>query len=223
MVVTGGSAFAGFPVEAFDFYDALAANNTRAWWSEHKADYERLVRDPLAALLADLEDEFGTPHLFRPYRDSRFSKDKTPIKDHQGGTVEVEDAVAYYVQVSATGLMVGGGWYAPQGQQVHRYREAVDGPRGAELERLVATLGRRYQLDGRPLKTRPRGYDIDNPRIALLRNRALVALRTYPVEPWLDTRKAFTAVRGDWRALRPLVEWLADNVGPAADPADGLA
>jgi uncharacterized protein (TIGR02453 family) len=210
--------FTGFPVEAFDFYDRLADNNNRPWWNEHKDEYTRAVRDPLVALLDELSAEFGAPHLFRPYKDTRFSKDKTPIKDHQGGFVEIEDAVGYYVQVSASGLMVAGGWYAPAGPQVARFRQSVDGPAGAELERILAGVRRRFEVDGRPLKTQPRGYAADNPRIDLLRFRALTVARHYPVEPWIGTRKAFTSVRGDWRAMRPLMEWLADFVGPAADP-----
>jgi uncharacterized protein (TIGR02453 family) len=217
-VTTPATRFEGFPAEAFDFYEALSANNTRPWWNEHKADYLRLVREPLAALLDELSAEFGTPHIFRPYRDARFSKDPAPVKDHQGGTIEVEDAIAYYVQVSANGLMVAGGWYAPQGQQVDRYRTSVDGPQGAELERLVKAARRRFEVEGKPLKTRPRGYEADNPRIDLLRFRALTVARTYSIEPSLGTRKAFTTIRADWRAMRPLIEWLADNVGPATDP-----
>ncbi len=215
------SVFTGIPAEAFEFYEALSANNSREWWQAHKADYEERVRDPLSALLAELEPEFGPGHLFRPYRDTRFSKDKTPIKDHQGAVVNVEDSVGYYVQISGEGLMVAGGWYAPQGQQVARYREAVDGPRGAELVRLVAAAKRRFDVDGQPLKTRPKGYDIDHPRIDLLRNRALTVARRYPVGPAIAGRKAFSAVRADWRAMRPLMEWLADNVGPGTDPANG--
>jgi uncharacterized protein (TIGR02453 family) len=214
--------FEGFPSDAFEFYDALAANNTRPWWNDHKAEYQRVVREPLEALLAEIGDEFGTPHLFRPYRDSRFSKDKTPIKDHQGAVIPVEDAIVYYIQLSAAGLMVAGGWYSPQGQQIVRYRETVDGPLGVELGRILRAVGKRFTIEGNPIKTKPRGYDADNPRIALLRNRQLTVSRKYPVGPELGARKVLTAVRGDWRAMRPLVEWLADYVGPATDPsADG--
>jgi uncharacterized protein (TIGR02453 family) len=215
------SRFEGFPSEAFDFYDALADNNTKPWWNEHKSEYTAFVRDPLLALLDELRSEFGEPHVFRPYRDARFSKDKTPIKDHQGGFVGVEDAMGYYVQVSGGGLMVAGGWYAPEGEQIARYRTSVDGPAGAELERILASMKRTWEIDGRPVKTRPRGYDADHPRIDLLRNRALTVSRHYPVEPWLGTRKAFTTVRNGWRSMRPLVEWLADYVGPANDPGRG--
>ncbi len=161
------SRFEGFPSEAFDFYDALADNNTKPWWNEHKSDYTMYVRDPLLALLGELRPEFGEPHVFRPYRDARFSKDKTPIKDHQGGFVGVEDAMGYYVQISGKGLMVAGGWYAPEGDQIARYRTSVDGPAGAELERILATMKRTWEIDGRPVKTRPRGYDADHPRIEL--------------------------------------------------------
>ncbi len=207
------------PSEAFEFYDALAENNTRPWWNEHKLDYQRWVREPLEAMLAELADEFGTAKLFRPYRDSRFSKDKTPIKDHQGAVVYVEDSIMYYVQLSAAGLMVAGGWYSPQGQQVPRYRESVDGPVGAELERIVASLLRRFSVEGNAVRTRPRGYQADNPRIDLLRNRQLTVSRTHPVGPELGTRKALTAVRSDWRAMTKLIDWLVDYVGPANDPS----
>lgn len=213
------ASFDGFPATAFDFYAQLEANNSKSWWAEHKSQYEELVKAPLIALLGELEPEFGAWSLFRPYRDTRFSKDKTPLKTHQGATVNIEDSVAYYVQVSASGLMVAGGWYSPQGAQVERYRTAVDGPRGAELDRLLSSLKRTWEISGEPLKTRPRGYDLDHPRIELLRNRQLTLAKHYDVEPWISTRKALTRIRSDWRAIRPLVEWLADNVGPGADPA----
>lgn len=212
-------AFTGFPAETFEFYEQLGANNTRAWWADHKLEYERLVRTPLMSMLKELESEFGAAHVFRPHRDARFSKDKTPLKDHQGAVVQVEDAIAYYVQISATGLMVGAGWYSPQGQQQRRYRESVDTAIGGELERTLAALPKRFEVDGRPLATRPRGYDADNPRIELLRYRMLVASSTYPAHTWMGTRKALETVRADWRAMRTLVEWLADHVGPAEDPS----
>lgn len=212
--------FVGFPAEAFDFYADLADHNTRAWWQEHKGQYERVVRQPMVALLDGLAEEFGAPHVFRPYRDARFSKDKSPIKDHQGAVIQVEDAIAYYVQISAAGLLLAGGWYSPEGQQVARFRESVVGPAGAELERVLRSLPRTWSLDGNPLKTQPRGYAADHPRIDLLRNRRLVATRSYAVAPWMGTAKALTTLRSQWRAVRPLVEWLADYVGPAGDPAD---
>ena len=218
---SGTTRFEGFPAEAFDFYEALADNNNRTWWNEHKEQYQRFVREPLVALLEELSAEFGTPHVFRPYRDARFSKDKSPVKDHQGGYTAVEDAIGYYVQVSGGGLMLGGGWYAPEGDQVMRYRTSVEGPAGSELERILKKLARTWQVDGNPVKTRPRGVDPDAPRLDLLRNRQLTVMRHYEPEEWVGTRAAFTRIRADWRAIRPLIEWLADYVGPARDPGRG--
>lgn len=211
------SAFTGFPQQAFDFYERLAANNTKPWWNEHRGEYDEFVKAPLVALADELSSEFGTYKLFRPYNDQRFTTGE-PIKTHQGATVPIEDAVGYYVQVSAEGLMTAGGWYSPGGDQVRRYREAVDGAAGAELQRMVTSLQRTFDVEGNQLATRPRGVDPNHPRLDLMRNRMLTVARTYPVDSWLSTRKAFTVVRKDWRAMRPMLEWLADRVGPLDDP-----
>jgi len=214
--------FSGIPPEAFAFYRMLATNNTRPWWNAHKLEYETFVRGPLLRLLGELEPEFGKGHLFRPHRDTRFAKDKSPIKESQGAVVEIEDAMGYYLQVSADGFMVGGGWYSAQGAQMQRYRHAVEGPAGAELERMIAQLGRRFAIDGDPVKTRPRGVAADHPRLELMRFRRVTAMREYPADDWTQTSKTLAAVRRDWRALQPMLEWLADQIGPAEDPANGL-
>lgn len=211
-------SFNGFPVQAFDFYVALSATNTKQWWAEHKGEYDAFVKAPMTALMEALQDEFGGYKIYRPYRDARFSKDKTPMKDHQGAVVMLEDAVGYYVQVSATGLMVAGGWYQAQGKQLERYRAAVQSAAGAELERIMKPIAKTFEVDGQQLKTRPRGVDPDHPRMELLRNKALTAARQYDVEPWVSTPKALTVIRKDWRALRPMMEWLADHVGPGEEP-----
>ncbi len=91
----------GIPAEAFDFYDHLAVDNTKQFWADHKAEYEQFVREPLAELALALEPEFGSAKLYRPYRDIRFSKDKTPYKDHQGCLFAAENGLGWYLQVSA--------------------------------------------------------------------------------------------------------------------------
>ena len=216
-----GQGFEGFPDAAFAFYQGLVADNSKAYWTQHKPTYDAFVRQPMLDLLGDLEDEFGTGHAFRPHRDVRFSKEKTPYKDHQGGFVEVGDAVGLYVQISADGLLVAGGWYSPQGQQIHRYRDVVDGPSGAELERIVAaTRAAGIEVGGDRLATRPRGTSPDHPRLELLRHRSVVASRSWPPEPWMHTPEAEKVVRDTWREVSPLVEWLAASVGPGADPGE---
>ena len=210
--------FKGFPDEAFAFYEGLRADNSKTYWTAHRSTYEADVRAPMLELLGDLEDEFGPGHVFRPYRDVRFARDKSPYKDHQGGFVEVADAVGYYVQVSAEGVRVAGGWYDPQGPQVARYRDVVAGPAGAELERVVTDLDAAgMEVGGDRLKTRPRGVDPDHPRLELLRHRSVVAGRTWDPEPWVHTPQVGEVVRDAWRTLVPLVTWLAGAVGPG-DP-----
>ena len=72
--------FSGWPIEAVEFYEGLEADNSKVYWQEHKAVYDRFVKAPMEELLAELADEFGAGRLFRPYRDVRFSADKTPYK-----------------------------------------------------------------------------------------------------------------------------------------------
>lgn len=207
--------FRGIPAEAFDFYDALAADNSTSWFREHRAAYDRDVRDPLRALGAELEEEFGALHLFRPYRDVRFARGGDPIKDHQGGFVEREDAVGFYLQVSAEGLMIAGGWYAAQGRQLARFREAVDEGHGDHVRGVLNALRTAgWQIEGRELKTRPRGFPGDHPDLDLLRMRVVTAARHYPPAAWMGTRRALTRIRDGWRELVPVVDWLADHVGP---------
>ena len=79
--------FTGFPKEALDFYDDLELDNTKSYWTAHRDVYETCVKAPMIELTGALEEEFGPAKVYRPYRDVRFSKDKTPYKDHQGAYV----------------------------------------------------------------------------------------------------------------------------------------
>lgn len=212
--------FAGFPRAAFDFYEALGADNTRTWWQAHRREYEEHVRSPMASMLSELCPEFGQGHIFRPHRDARFNRGAGPIKDHQGAFVGVEDAVGYYVQISERGLSVAGGWYAPQGTQLTRFREAISSGHASLVRAWLSGLeSTGWTVEGRPLKTRPRGVEPDDPNLDLLRFRILTLSREYPVGPLLESRSALSTVESDWRQLRPVIEWLADHVGPGRDPS----
>ena len=76
--------FTGFPDEGLLFYEGLEADNSKTYWTRSKDTYDSCVRAPMQALVDALAAEFGTAKLFRPYRDVRFSNDKTPYKTHQG-------------------------------------------------------------------------------------------------------------------------------------------
>lgn len=209
------TGFSGFGEDAVEFYDGLTADNSKAYWTDRRSVYERDVRAPMQALLAACGPEFGTGRIFRPYRDVRFSHDKTPYKTHCGATVG-----AFYVEVGSAGVMAAGGYYRMAPDQVARYRTAVDGPRrGGDLAaRLAAVEAAGATVAGEQLKTRPRGVDPDHPRLALLRRRALYAWRRWPPDDVLHEPGTLDRVVATWRALTPLTGWLADHVGPSDQP-----
>ncbi|MFN8033789.1 MAG: DUF2461 domain-containing protein [Mycobacterium sp.] len=204
-------AFAGWPIEAVEFYEGLEADNSKVYWQDNKAVYDRYVKAPMEELLAELADEFGSGKIFRPYRDVRFSADKTPYKTNCAATLG-----SGYVSFSAEGLSVGGGLYLPDPTTLARYREAVDKEKpGAELVAIVAALHKAgYETMAHDvLKTAPRGYPKDHPRIGLLRHKGIAMMKTWPVGAWLGTRKAKDRVVTTLRAGVPLNQWLARHVG----------
>ncbi len=155
--------FHGFPVSALDFYDDLEMDNTRSFWEQHRATYERDVRAPMQALVAALEPEFAQAgqrvKVFRPHRDVRFAKDKTPYKTHQGAFVPAGEATGWYVEISARGTRVGAGYYEASGPRLAAMREAIASDRfGPRLEQVVADLeAEGFEIGGEKLKTSPAG------------------------------------------------------------------
>src|ERR1700744_3306612 len=129
-------AFGGWPAEALAFYAGLEDDNSREYWTSRKAVYQERVLRPLEELLEALAPEFGEPKIFRPYRDIRFSHDKTPYKTHIGATL----GAACYLQLSADGLSAGAGRWHLEPDELTRYRAGVAGPDGAELAALGAEL-----------------------------------------------------------------------------------
>jgi uncharacterized protein (DUF2461 family) len=124
------------------------------------------------------------------------------------------------VQVNAGGLLTAAGW-RPHGQQIVRYREAVAGPPGVVFAALTeATVQKGFRIDGDRLATRPRGFAPGHPREELLRHKTLFARRDHGCPNWLSTPEVVDRVRDDWRELRPLVQWLADHVGPGDQPGE---
>jgi uncharacterized protein (TIGR02453 family) len=198
--------FKGWPVEAVEFYEGLADDNSKVYWQEHKSVYDDCVKAPMEELLAELADEFGEGRVFRPYRDIRFSKDKTPYKLNCAAHLP-----GGYISLSADELFVGSGLYMPAPDQLKRFRAAVDDERsGSALESIVATLRKgRYDVGAHNvLKTAPNGYPTEHPRIEMLRNKGLVMSKAWPVGAWLGTKKAKDRVVSCLEAARPLNAWL---------------
>lgn len=216
--------FTGFGEYAIDFYDGLVADNSKPYWNANVEIYRRDVREPMEALLAELADEFsdlGEPKVFRPYRDVRFAKDKTPYKTHCGGVIEAgRGAGACYVEVGPAGLRAGGGCFHLASDQLARFRQAVGTDvHGRALERILDGLQRQgWQITGETLKTRPRGVAADHPRLELLRHRRLYAIHTWEPDDTLHEPECLDRVRRAWRQVRELNEWARDHVGVSTQP-----
>lgn len=204
-------AFRGWPIEAVEFYEGLEADNSKLYWQEHRAVYDRCVKAPMEDLLAELADEFGAGALFRPYRDVRFSADKSPYKTNCAARLGLG-----YVSFSAAGLAVGSGLYQPDPGALQRYRAAVEDEKsGAQLAALVAGLraGGYEIIASEVLKSAPRGVDRDHPRIDLLRLKGIAMMKEWPVAGWLGTKSAKDRVVATLRDAAPLNEWLDRHVG----------
>jgi uncharacterized protein (TIGR02453 family) len=210
--------FKGWPDAALDFYVGLEADNSKAYWQSHRAIYDEGVKAPFLELSSVVESEFGALHVFRPNRDTRFSKDKTPYKTAAAAVTESEGGASYYVQISAEGLYVGSGYYHLESDQLQRFRDAVaDSRTGPKLASAVDALrAKRYEVAARAaLKRAPRGIDPEHPRVELLRMKGIHVGRLYGAPRWLHTAGASARVVAAWRDAASVNRWLDRNVGPS--------
>ena len=176
--------FIGFSPDAIQFLADLAVNNERSWFQPRKAEYESLLKEPLAALCAALGERFEARKLplradpakspFRIYRDTRFSADKSPYKTQVSASFPWTGeggGVGAYFHLQPGEIFAGGGMWHPEPAQLAGWRSAVDhdpvGVRAAlEDPRFVATFG---TVDGERLKRVPSGFASDHPGAELLK------------------------------------------------------
>jgi uncharacterized protein (TIGR02453 family) len=217
------AAFRGFAAEVFAWFDGLERDNSRAYFAATRDTYEADVRGGLEALLDELSAELGgEPRVFRQQRDLRFTPDKSPYKTRTYGVVSGarEPGGGLYAELSARGLYAGAGYHQLARDQLERFRAAVDdattGPALADATAAVQAAG--LQLAGETLRTAPRGYARDHPRIALLRRTALFAGRRLAGDGGIGRDAALEHVAGTWRAAAPMTAWLDAHVGPSELP-----
>jgi uncharacterized protein (TIGR02453 family) len=203
-------SFTGWPAAAVEFFEGIELENNKAYWTANKALYQSSVLAPMLALLSDLSSEFGEGKVFRPYRDTRFSADKTPYKTFIAGHND-----GAYITLSADALGAGTGLYMPAADQLLLFRAAVAHDRtGPQLESLIAEL----RADGievharEVLKSAPRGYKSDHPRIELLRHKGLTAWKEWPVGPWLDSVTPRARIQEFLQQTAKLRKWIDRNV-----------
>lgn len=210
--------FSGFGPQAVSFWHGLAEDNGKVWFDAHRAAYEQDVRAPMEALLAQVTPEFGEGRVYRPNRDVRFTRDKSPYKEHCGALIQREGAPsAYYLHVSGAGLLAASGAHYLSRDQIARLRQMVDHEvAGPELEGLVdRARADGLSVEGSTLTTAPRGFARDHPRIELLRHTSLAVHRSWPERHWLQTPEALRRVTEVWRAAGELNSWIDRHVGAA--------
>ena len=215
--------FQGWPKPALQFFHGLKRDNSKTYFEAHRAVYEEQVRQPLDALVSELERDLGSDvevKIFRLNRDLRFSPDKRPYKEHLGAYLSSPRAGGLYLQISDDGLYLAIGTHEMAADQLTRFRDAVASKEGEKLARIVAALVKDgYQVTEPSFKRVPAGYPADHPRAELLRCKGLMISRNWKPGPWLQTAEAKDRVRNAIKASKPLTSWLDAQVGPSRLPA----
>ena len=216
--------FTRFDPKALAFLRALKRNNDREWFRARKEDYDRLLRAPTIAMIERLAVDFrafapdlsATPKtsLYRIYRDTRFSEDKTPLKTHVAAvfphkTLGKGAGAGLYFEVAPGWVWVGGGMYAPDTSTIQAEREHI-AANHARLRKILGapsftrTVGK---LEGEQLKRVPRGFDKEHAAADLLKYRQFLAGAEFPVSLATSPR-FYSTVLAVFRQLSPLIAFL---------------
>ena len=217
-VAQAGKSGGGFGPKARSFFEGLENDNSKEYWTVNKAIFEEVVKEPMAALVESLPEKYQPLKVFRMNRDIRFSADKSPYKTQHGAAHEAGGTV-HYVHVDSRGLMAACGAYMMAPDQLERYRQAVaDDTTGVELDSILRRLDQDgFEVGhgmGEALKTAPRGYPKDHPRVDLLRQKALSAHRRLTAASKLRSADAVREfVVETFQACAPLNAWIVANIG----------
>ena len=229
------TGFPGFPAEGIEFWRALARNNRREWFQPRKEVYEEQVRKPMLALveavngaLAGFAPDYMTEPakaVFRIYRDTRFSKDKTPYKTHVAASFHRHTGAGhdagYYFAISHKEVAIGGGIYMPEPQTLLALRHHI-AARHTEMRKLLANRALRRllgELQGEQLARVPKGFAADHPAGDLLRYKQLILY--VELAPELATTRAlYGEIVKRFRAMAPLMSFLTEPLGRARRKID---
>jgi uncharacterized protein (TIGR02453 family) len=225
--------FSGFPRDALRFYKAIKKNNNRTWFESHRADYQASVLTPAEAFVSILGPRLralskdvrfdprtnGAGSVKRIYRDTRFSKDKTPYKTYlgilfwQGARKAKKENPGFLFHLDAGGGRVFAGLYAFPPDVLKAYRAAViENRTGRKLAAAMESIGkmRGYELGGPHYKRVPQGCDPGHPRAELLRHNNLYALSPRIPPETVTSPKLLEVCFKHCRAMSPIVSWLAE-------------
>lgn len=223
-----------FTPAALTFLRALKRNNDREWFRERKDEYVRLVRQPMESLIERLDHEFrhfapeiaAAPavSLFRIYRDTRFSEDKSPLKTQVGAVFPHRDlgrkaGACFYVEIGPAGTLIAGGIHAPSPQELKTIRQHI-AANHARLRTIVEAPSFRRAtggLRGDQLVRVPRGVNADHPAADYLRFKQWLGWVDHPAG-FASSPEFFGTVARTFRALAPLVRYLNEPLLGASIP-----
>lgn len=224
------SVFNGFPKECVRLYEELRRNNTREWFAEHKEDFDKHVTVPARDFVFEMgkrlkkispgvnADPRVNGSIFRPYRDTRFSKDKTPYKTHLGiffweGTRPKMECPGYYFHLEPPHVMLAAGNHCFSKPLLDAYRDSVVHPRhGAALVKALRAVEKKgdYVIGMKHFKKTPRGYDPAHANAELLLFNGLTAAVTIPVPQEMFSAALLDLCFARFKDLSPIVEWLVE-------------
>lgn len=219
--------FQGFSPELFRFLNRLKRNNEREWFQPRKEEYEALGREPMQCLV----DELGRlcaktcpgiifnpkKAVFRIYRDTRFSNDKTPYKTHVAASFHLskkskdEETPGFYLHIEPNEIFMAAGLYMPSSRQLKNIRANIASDPAALKKILGSTKfkGKFKKLQGEQLKRKPKDYAADHPDIELLRYKQFYIHLGYTTAQ--AQKKDFAKkVAADFAAAMPFIRWVAE-------------
>jgi uncharacterized protein (TIGR02453 family) len=215
--------FQGFPAEAAKFLRSLKRNNRREWFQLRKHLYEQHVKAPMLELVAALNSDLAKfapdyvtdpkKAIFRIYRDTRFSPDKTPYKTHIAASFsrrgESIGTGGFFFSIAQDQIEVAGGIYHPEPETMFLVRSHIAKNYG-ELRRILANKKIRKllgELQGGELTRAPKGFDPSHPAIALIKMKDWI-LDTALDSSLAASPKLHGEIRERFRAMAPLIEFL---------------
>lgn len=214
------SGFPGFPPEMVQFFRGLKRNNRRDWFQPRKHLFEQHVKTPMLELVSALNNELmkfapqcattdPKKSLFRIYRDTRFSADKTPYKTHAAASFWLRDGGGYYFSVSHDQIEIAGGIYHPLPETMYLVRTHI-AENYQELRKILANKKNRKlagDLQGDELTRAPKGFDPQHPALDLIKKKDWILDVT--LDPTLATTpKLYREILDRFRAMAPLIEYL---------------
>ena len=230
---------AHFSPDALKFFRGLARNNDREWFEARRDVFEREVKERMLAVIGEINDnlaEFAPEHvreprkaMFRIYRDTRFSEDKRPYKQHLGAwwvrsVLEKTSGAGFYFHISAKETTIAAGCYMPTPDQLLAIRRHMD----ANYDEIRAILADRKlksvmrEWDGEPMKRVPKGFSPESPAAELLKCRRWGLSATLPAQLAIDP-KLVKEVTRRFKAATPLIRFLNAPLATSRSRADLLS